>query len=215
MPFTERSEASRSAILVAARRCLASRGYSGTTIRAVAAEAGIDPSMVMRYYGSKKGLFSAAIDVDLGFPDLRGRPRRQLGRLMAEHVVARWEAESTEDGIVLLLRSSATHADAADRLHEIFAQQVAPLVSTLEPDQEIAEVRAAMMATQVLGVALCRYIVRLPPMATMEPEQLVNLIAPVFQHYLTGRLDQRVSAVHPPDADPPAGPQRRRSPRPS
>ena len=90
-PRPRRSDPTRARILEAAKRRFAQDGYDGTTIRAVAADARIDPSMVMRYYGSKDGLFVAAADVDLDLPDLTQVPRRQWGRRMVRHFFERWE----------------------------------------------------------------------------------------------------------------------------
>src|SRR3712207_7831244 len=89
MTFTKRSEQSRTAILAAARRRFAADGFERTTIRGIAADAGIDPSMVIRYYGSKDGLFAAAADVELHLPDLATVPRDQLGETLVRHWVER------------------------------------------------------------------------------------------------------------------------------
>lgn len=186
MPFTERSEATRTAILTAARKCLASVGYAGMTIRAVAAEAGIDPSMVMRYYGNKEGLFSAAIDIDLQLPDLSGVPRRRLGETLARHFMERWEGEDADEVIPLLLRSALSHPVASARVNEVFAQQVSPAVAKLHGDGQEASERAAMISAHLMGVALCRHLLKMPPIATMDAERLVALIAPALQRYLAG-----------------------------
>ena len=89
-----RSEGTRRTILEAARATFATRGYEQTTIRAVAAQAGIDPSMVMRYFGSKAGLFTAASTMDLHPPDLRSVPARRRGEHLVRHFVDRWESSS-------------------------------------------------------------------------------------------------------------------------
>jgi AcrR family transcriptional regulator len=195
MPFTERSEVTRSAILLAARRCFASAGYAGTTIRGVAAQAGIDPSMVMRYYGSKAGLFSAAIDVDLGLPDIHAEPPGRIGAVLARHFVERWEGEAADGVLVLLLRSAVTSPEAAERMREVFAKQVTPVVVAVAGDGPETAERTMLVATQVLGVALCRHVLRLPPVAMMDSSRLVELMAPVLQHYLTGPLGSPVTSA--------------------
>jgi AcrR family transcriptional regulator len=188
MAFTARSEPTRTAILAGARRLLAERGYEGTTIRAVAAEAGVDASMVMRYYTNKAGLFSAAVDLDLQFPDVAGWPREELGARMARHFVARWEGELADELIRLLLRSAVTNAAAVEQLRAVFGSQVLSMVREVAGDGPEALRRASMLATQVLGVALCRYVLELPPMVAMDPDTLASMMAPVIQHYLTGDL---------------------------
>src|SRR3954467_12470767 len=91
MTGRRRSDQTRAAILAAARRRFAADGFERTTIRAIAADAGIDPSMVMRYYGSKDGLFAAAADIDLQLPELATVPRENLGETLARHWVELWE----------------------------------------------------------------------------------------------------------------------------
>jgi AcrR family transcriptional regulator len=189
VPFTPRSEGTRRAILTATRELLASRGYEGTTIRAVAAAAGVDPSMVMRYYGSKRGLFAAAVDLDLRLPDLTAYPRDRLGERLARHFVSRWEGALADEAITLLLRSAITNPLAAEHMRAIFATQVLGMVRDVVGDTADAPRRAAMVTTQVLGAALCRYVLRLPPVAAVDGDTLAATMAPVLQHYLTGPLD--------------------------
>jgi AcrR family transcriptional regulator len=189
MAFTARSEPTRTAILTEARRLLAEKGYEGTTIRAVAAAAGVDPSMVMRYYGNKEGLFGAAVDLDLHFPDAAGWPREELGIRLARHVVARWEGELSDELIRLLLRSATTNAAAVEQLRAVFGGQVLRFVQQVAgADTPDVARRASMLATQVLGVALCRYVLELPPVVAIDADTLVAMLAPVIQHYLTGDL---------------------------
>src|SRR6516225_42381 len=97
-----RSDATRVAILEAARRRFAEDGFRRATIRAIAADAGIDPSMVMRYYGSKNKLFAAAAEFDLRFPDLATTDPKQVGRSLVRHFLERWEGD---EAMVILLRS--------------------------------------------------------------------------------------------------------------
>lgn len=190
MAFTHRSEKTRTAILQATRQLLATRGYESTTIRAVAAQAGIDPSMVMRYYGSKEGLFAAAVDVDLHLPSPQDLPRGRMGELLARHMIARWEGELSDEFITLLLRSAATNTKAAEQLRRVFEQQILTFVAaaTGDPSQD-APKRAAMLSSQVLGLAYCRYVVALPAMVELDGDILAKTLAPVLQHYLTGDLD--------------------------
>jgi AcrR family transcriptional regulator len=189
MAFTERSEKTRTAILTAARDLLANRGYEATTIRAVAAAAGIDPSMVMRYYGSKEGLFAAAVDVDLQLPDPTDLPRDRLGETFAAHVVARWEGELSDEFIRLLLRSAGTNAAAAEKFRTIFERQIMGFVTQIAGEGAETRRRAAMLSSQVLGWCYCRYIAQLPPVTEMDRDTVVASLAPVLQHYLTGDLD--------------------------
>src|SRR6185312_13318784 len=111
-----RSEATRRTILAAARSAFATRGYEQTTIRAVAADAGIDASMVMRYYGSKAGLFAAAATIDLDPPELASVQARRRGEALVRHFVGRWERDPSEDMLGFLLRTAVTTDSVADQM---------------------------------------------------------------------------------------------------
>ena len=175
------SERTKAAILSAARERFATAGYQGATIRAIAADAGIDPAMVMRYYGSKDKLFAAAAQFDLRFPSFTEVGRRDVGAALVRHFLDRWEGD---EALVLLLRTSTTHSDAAQRMRQIFGAQLKPLVATLTPEHP--EVAAGVIATQILGLALCRYVLKLPPIANMSRDDVVAWIGPTIQRYLDG-----------------------------
>ncbi|HTY34350.1 TetR/AcrR family transcriptional regulator [Mycobacterium sp.] len=175
------SERTKAAILTAARERFGAAGFQGATIRAIAADAGVDPAMVMRYYGSKDKLFAAAADFDLRFPDFASVDRTQVGRSVVRHFLERWEGD---EALVILLRSSATNGEAAQRMHQIFGAQLQPLVATLVPAGE-SGVRAGLIATQILGMALCRFVLRLPPVVGMTRDEIVEWLGPTIQRYLT------------------------------
>ncbi|MGR6316412.1 TetR/AcrR family transcriptional regulator [Micromonospora soli] len=178
-----RSDATRAAILRAARERFAADGYDRTTIRAIAADARIDPSMVMRYYGSKEGLFAAAAEFDLRLPDLAGVPIDRLGEVLVRHFLDRWEGDGT---LAALLRAAATNPSAAERMRGIFADQLGAAVARFGTDPATTARRAGLVASQILGLALTRYIVGLPPMVEAPPAELVAWVAPTVQRYLTG-----------------------------
>lgn len=185
MAFTQRSEETRTAILAAARRRFADDGYERATIRAVASDAGIDPSMVMRYYGSKEGLFAAAVDVDLRLPPAAVLPRSGMGEALVRHFLSLWEEHGHGTNVLLvLLRSAVTNETAAERVRTIFASQVAAMLGDAEDGPE----RSALIASQMLGLALSRYVLRLPPLVAMAPEALVGAVGPTIQRYLTAPL---------------------------
>jgi len=183
-----RSDPTRARILGAAREQFARSGYHGTTIRAVAAEAGIDASMVMRYYGSKDGLFAAATDIALDIPDLTQIPRRQWGGRLVRHFFERWESGPDEPVPGLLVRSAATNPVAAERLRAVVDEQIARALEHAGVDQ--ARRRASLIATQMLGVAYCRYVLELPAIASAEPDELVADLAGTLQRYITASLSE-------------------------
>lgn len=188
MQFSPRSEQTRAAILTAARRRFAADGFERTTIRAIAADAGIDASMVMRYYGSKDGLFAAAADLDLELPDLAAVSREKLGETLVRHWVARWEGDRSDELLTVLLRSAVTNEGAAEQLRVVFGAQVARAVAAVVDDPAEAPVRAGLVATQMLGLALCRHILRLPPVVALDAEALIASVSDTVQRYLTGPL---------------------------
>jgi AcrR family transcriptional regulator len=177
-----RSDATRAAIVNAARERFAADGYERATIRAIAADAGIDPSMVMRYYGTKEKLFAAAAAFDLRLPDLDSLPVDQVGTVLVAHFLERWE---TDDTLMALLRAAVTNEAAAERAREIFATQVAEAVRAIAPEPAEAAVRSGLVASQILGAALVRYVLRLPPVAAMDRADLISWLGPTVQRYLT------------------------------
>lgn len=182
-PRARRSDATRAAILRAARERFAADGYERATIRAIAADARIDPSMVMRYYGSKEGLFAAAAEFDLRLPDLGAVPPDRLGETLARHFVRRWEGDET---LAALLRAASTNPAAAERMRGVFAEQLAAEVARFGTDPATTARRAGLVASQILGLAFTRYIVGLPPVVEMAGDELVAWVAPTLQRYLTG-----------------------------
>jgi len=185
-----RSDATRAGILRAARARFASDGYQKATIRAIAADAAIDPSMVMRYYGNKSQLFAAAVDIDLRLPEIGSLPPERLGESLVRHFLHRWEDDPADDALLTLLRSAATDETAAERLRGIFREQLAPVVLAVCADAGEAVERAGLVATQMLGLALCRHILRLPPVTAVPAATLAARIGPTIQRYLTEPLPE-------------------------
>jgi AcrR family transcriptional regulator len=177
-----RSDETRERIARAARRLFAEHGYERTTIRAVAGEAGIDPSMVMRYFGSKEGLFAAVSSFDLRLPDLAALPREAVGRALVRHFLARWE--QGDDGLVVLLRAASSNEEARARMREIFASQVLPRIAGIAEDE--AALRAELIASQILGLAFCRFVLRLPHLSGPDAEAVVERVGSVVQFHLFG-----------------------------
>jgi AcrR family transcriptional regulator len=178
-----RSEGTRRAILGAARATFAARGYEQTTIRAVAAQAGVDASMVMRYFGSKAGLFTAAVTMDLDIPDLRSVPASDRGELLVRLFVTRWEHPVHGDEMIAMLRAGVTSETVAEQLQSVLGQLVTEPIAALG-DERAAE-RGTLIAAQLLGLGLCRYILRFEPLASMSADDVVAAVGPSVQRYLT------------------------------
>ncbi|WP_434594536.1 TetR family transcriptional regulator [Streptomyces sp. A5-4] len=177
-----RSDITKAAILEAARERFAADGYERATIRAIARDADIDPSMVMRYFGNKEGLFAAASEFDLRLPDPAEQGGEHVGVLLVGHFLDRWEANEV---LTALLRVGVTNAAGAERMQAIFQEQLVPMAAALGHDPAEANRRAALVSSQILGMAMTRYVLRLPAAVEMERDEVVGWLAPTVQRYLT------------------------------
>lgn len=178
------AEASRAAILAAARQRFAADGYERATVRAIAGDVGIDPAMVIRYFGTKEKLFAEAADFDLRLPDLAALPRTKIGAAIVDHFIERWEDDDT---FMALIRAAATHEAAARRVRAVLSAQVTPAVAMLSGDSARAPERAGLVASQLLGMALCRYVLELPPLIRMSRAEVVAWLGPTVLRYVTGK----------------------------
>ncbi|WP_405898392.1 TetR family transcriptional regulator [Streptomyces sp. NBC_00727] len=181
-PAPRRSDATRAAILDAARERFAADGYERATIRSIARDADIDPSMVMRYFGNKEGLFAAASAIDLRMPELGALPGKHAGAVLVGHFLDRWERDDVLTG---LLRVGVTNEAGAERMRAVFAEQLGPIAAGLCPDPADAPRRAALTASQILGMALARYVLRIEPAVSMDRDEVIAWLAPTVQRYLT------------------------------
>jgi AcrR family transcriptional regulator len=184
---TPKAERTQAAMLQAARELFAERGYERTTVRDIAARAAIDPALVIRYFGSKDGLFAQASVFDLKLPNLTKTKPSQLGHTLITHFLALWEGPSSKATLTILLRASASNEDAATKVRSIFAGQVVPMLTQITDRAEVAT-RAGLISSQLLGLALCRYVLKVPPVVAMTTEQIIKGVGPTLQRYITGKL---------------------------
>lgn len=190
-----RSQPTRDRILTVARECFAAHGFERTTVRMIASAAQVAPAMLIRYYDSKEGLFAAAARIDLRLPDLSDTPFDILGQTLVSHFLDRWEGDRSDGELQALLRASVSHEGARDALTGIFERQLrATIKGTGVGD---APTRAALIASQMLGLALGRYILSLPGLVALDRQSIVALIAPTIQAYLDVALppDGRADAI--------------------
>lgn len=187
LPKIAKSERTRAAILKAAQELFAELGYDRATVRDVAARAAIDPAMVMRYFGSKDELFARATVVDLKLPDLSRITPPQFGDALIRHFLDVWEGPSSNGSLTILLRASASNDEIAAKTRGVFAGQVLPMLAQIADRAEFAT-RAGLISSQLLGLALCRYVLKVPPVVAMTPEQIIKGVGPVLQRYITGEL---------------------------
>jgi AcrR family transcriptional regulator len=194
MQKTRKSDRTRAAILDAAQKLFAQHGHDRTTVRDIAATASIDPALVIRYFGSKDELFVRAAAFDLRMPDLSKVKRSQIGDTLIRRFLELGEGFT---GMTVLLRSAASNDYAASRVRELFAAQVLPAFARVGSRADAAE-RAGLVASQLLGLALCRYILKIPPVAEMSAEQIVKHIGPTIQRYASGKRSIRPVGNMPP-----------------
>ncbi len=171
----------RADILLAARRRFGAEGYERTTLRAVAADVGVDAALVIRYFGSKQDLFAAAADFSIDLPDMSGVDPDEVAGILLPRFFAVWEEDET---FLALLRAAMTSPMAADTLRNVFAKQVAPKLITATPDNPVQ--RIGLMGAFVIGLATTRYILKNPPIASLSREELTRWAAPVIRQLLVG-----------------------------
>jgi AcrR family transcriptional regulator len=194
MQKTRKSDRTRAAILDAAQKLFAQHGHGRTTVRDIAAKASIDPALVIRYFGSKDELFVRAAAFDLRMPDLNKVKRSQIGDTLIRRFLELGEGFT---GMTVLLRSAASNDYAASRVRELFAAQVLPAFARVGSRADAAE-RAGLVASQLLGLALCRYILKIPPVAEMSAQEIVKHIGPTIQRYASGKRSIRPVGNMPP-----------------
>ncbi|TNH27142.1 TetR/AcrR family transcriptional regulator [Micromonospora orduensis] len=182
----------RESILDAARAAFAERGFDAASIRAIAGTAGVDPALVHHYFGSKDQLFLAAMNlpVDPGqlVPRVLAGDRDGVGERMVRVFLGVWDSPAGSAGVALL-RSAVSNEWTARLLREFITTQVLRRVlEQLDVEPAQLPLRGSLVATQMIGLAMMRHVVRLEPVASADPETLVAAIGPTVQRYLTGSL---------------------------
>ncbi|RLK12365.1 TetR family transcriptional regulator [Micromonospora sp. M71_S20] len=182
----------RQAILDAARAAFAERGFDGASIRAVAAAARVDPALVHHYFGSKDRLFLAAMHAPVDpaelLPSVLAGDRAGLGERLVRTFLGAWDSPAGTAGVALL-RSAVSNEWTARLLREFLVTQVLRRVlDQLDVDPAELPLRGSLVASQLIGLAMMRHVVRLEPVASAAPETLVAAVGPTVQRYLTGDL---------------------------
>ena len=180
----------RAEVLDAARTSFAEKGFRSTTIRAVAASAGVDPALVHHYFGTKDDLFVAALEIPVDprevlAPVVAAGPDGAGERLLRT-VLGVWDDPAVQPGLLALVRSLIGD-DSGGLVRDGFIPVVVgPVLAALVVDRP--EVRIPLVASQVAGLIVARYVLAVPQMVAMPAEDLVARMGPVLQHYLTGDL---------------------------
>jgi AcrR family transcriptional regulator len=196
----------REAILDAARTRFAEHGYDGATIRGIAADAAVDPALVHHFYGSKERLFAAAMRLPVVPSEVLTAAFAEAARhgdqfSPGEHLVATalavWESSAVLEVFTGLLRSALTSEAAASMFREFIAEAilapVAAMARARQPDADAADAayRASAVASQMVGLALTRYVIRLGPVAEASAADLAATVGPTLDRYLTGDIRAR------------------------
>jgi AcrR family transcriptional regulator len=182
----------REAILAAARRQFAERGYDRTSLRAIAAEAGVDPGLVTHFFGSKQRLFVEVVEFPLDpaetLPEVFSGDPATIGRRLAELLVSLLESPDARARIIGIVRAAASEPEAARMVRELLMREIwAPAAELLGVDD--AELRMNLVGSQVVGVVMARYVVGAEPLASLPAEKLVDAIGPTLQRYLAEPLE--------------------------
>ncbi|MGI8721372.1 MAG: TetR family transcriptional regulator [Geodermatophilaceae bacterium] len=181
----------RATILAAARTEFASSGYDGATIRGIAVAAGVDPALVHHYFGTKSRLFAAALefpfDPDVLFAAVLGGGIDGAGERLLRAVFAAWDDAGSRAPMLAIIRTATTSDAGAAMLREFLDRNILQRISAeLSPDR--ADLRAALVASQMAGLLMARYVISLPALATAAAEDIIAAVAPNVQHYLNGDL---------------------------
>ncbi|KIR60905.1 TetR family transcriptional regulator [Micromonospora haikouensis] len=182
----------REAILDAARAAFAERGFDAASIRSIAAAAGVDPALVHHYFGGKDQLFLAAMGAPLDpgelLPRVLAGDADGVGERLVRTFLGVWDSPAGA-AAVALLRSAVSNEWTARLLREFLVTQVLRRVlHHLDVDPAELPLRGSLVASQLVGLALMRYVVRLEPVASAPPETLVAAVGPTVQRYLRGGL---------------------------
>jgi AcrR family transcriptional regulator len=181
----------RGDILAAAREEFARRGFDGTTLRGIARAAGVDPRLVHHYFDGKDAVFTAAFEIPVRPQDVLepvlGPGPDGIGERLVRMFLSVWDTPVGRQRIVALLSASVTSEAGARMLREFLAREVFGRVAA-RLGRDDPELRASLAVSQMMGLVVARYVVVVEPLASAEPEELVELIAPTLQAYLTGPL---------------------------
>lgn len=195
----------RDRILAAAREEFSARGYDRTSVRSIGKAAGVDAALVHHYFGTKEQVFAAAIEVSFG-PALElpaalaaGGPEG-MGERVARFMLGVWEDPATRGPLLAIVRSAVTNEQAAAVFRGLVGRRV---LARVAGELRVAdpEFRVQLAAAQLVGIIMLRYVVKVEPVASASPRELVAAVAPTLQRYLTDP-DVRRTGADTPGADP-------------
>jgi AcrR family transcriptional regulator len=182
------SSGTREAILAAARERFALHGYDRTRMRDVASDAGVDPALVHYFFKSKDGLFAAVMELPFRPSELiepvLAEGVEGLGERLLRQVLTIWDHPGNRAALLATLQGATAHPEAARALREFLMREIIGRVAAVVGDP----LRANLVGSQIVGLLVARYVVGVQPLAGLEREEVVRLIAPTVQRYLDGDL---------------------------
>ena len=197
-PKSEARDDTRTAIIAAAAASFAAEGFEATSMRGVARDAGVDPALVRHYFVDKAALFAEAV-TDAMSPErlletaLAG-DREQIGENLVRHVVATFDAPGASTRTVRLLHTALGQEFAADTFRNLVMDGILERVAAHITDTD-ADLRASLVAAQMVGLIVARYGVGIEPLASAPAEEVVSRVGPVVQWYLTGSRPETTPAT--------------------
>ncbi len=175
----------REHILAAARNQFGARGYVGTTIRGIAGEAGVNPALVHHFFGTKDQVFVAALNLPVDpstvLAVVLDGPRSEVGHRILGLFLRLWRDPVSRASFLALVRSVSTNEQAATMMRQ-FIEQV--MLAKVADALDVPRLRLTALVSQVMGIALTRYVIGVEPIASATEEELIALVAPVIQHYI-------------------------------
>jgi AcrR family transcriptional regulator len=189
----------RTSILEAARAAFADKGFDKASIRAIAAEAGVDPALVHHYFGTKEKLFLATMNSPINpgelIPQALQGPREQAGERLVRMALGVWDSPAGVAALAVF-RSALSNEWTARLLREFVVTQILRrAVGELVADPAEAPMRSSLLATQIAGLMVTRYVLKIEPLASADPETLVAAIGPNVQRFLTDPLPEVFTAA--------------------
>lgn len=183
----------REAILDAARAAFAERGFDGASIRVIASGAGVDPALVHHYFGTKERLFLDVVEAPVDPADfvplaLTGDDDH-IGERVVRMFLSVWDDPKRGPMLLALIRSGLAHDWSARMLREFLTSQILRrVIARLDVPPAEAPMRAALTASQMIGLGLARYLLKIEPLASADADTVVAMVAPTVQRYLLGPL---------------------------
>ena len=195
------SSDARARIVAAAATEFAARGYDGATMRAIAERAGVDAALVHHYFGTKSALFTATVDIPADparlLPGALEGDLDTAGERIVRLVLTTWDAPSFRARGVALVRSAIGSRRASALVVGFVAREIVRRIGARLGTEESASRRASLVATQIIGLIVARYVIALEPVASASVDELVADVGPTLQRYLTGELPTAPSTLEP------------------